>query len=80
MGILLVPGVIQDVEADHNRHLWPVAPSDLLSTIECGTSQYGTSGVIDCTGINVSNAEVIFEKHHDPPSDYFKVELFAVCN
>ncbi len=70
MGILLVPGVVQDIEADHNRDLLPIEPSNWVSESNCGPSNS------DCRGVVFpQNSLLIFEKHHDP-GDLYKVEIF----
>ena len=70
MGILLVPGIVQDIEADHNRDLLPIEPSNWVSESNCGPSNS------DCRGVVFpQNSLLIFEKHHDP-GDLYKVEIF----
>ena len=70
MGILLVPGIVQDIEADHNRDLLPIEPSNWVSESNCGPNNP------DCRGVVFpQNSVLIFEKHHDP-GDLYKVEIF----
>ena len=46
MGILLLPGVVQDIEADHNRDLLPIEPSNWVSESNCGPNNPDCRGVV----------------------------------
>ena len=70
MGILLVPGIVQNADADHSRDLNLIGPTEWISESNCGPNNPDCRDVVFPKDLFLT-----FQKHHDP-ADLQKIEIF----
>ena len=70
IGILLVPGMVGEADADHSRDLNLIGPAEWISESNCGPNNPDCRDVVFPKDLFLT-----FQKHHDP-ADLQKIEIF----